>query len=179
MRMPADMYEGPNGIVKLEYTDSGLVLIKTWEKLQNNSVLETLFSQAGAILDQAVHPAGEPKSYAIQFINGAHLELLPAHYEEVRLGKNCPRCSGNLTRAAQDGLKTNNIPVMPIYICISCSAKSYYLTSRYLERLVERKESLFSDDEIGLYKDDTESFINDLKQYINRVFASKHIYEIK
>lgn len=178
--MPAYISEGPDRTAQLKYTEGGSSFTRIWEQLDGKYLLETLFSHDGAVLDQSILQSDkQPMSFAKQFIDGIHTETVEVAYGEVKLDKSCPKCSGSIHRVAKAGMKVTDIPIMPLYMCAECSSKCYYLTEEYLNHLVSRKESLFLDTEIALYKTDTESFINDLKQYINRIFAAKHIYEIK
>ena len=176
--MESNISESPEHIVKLEYTADGSPTIRTWERAGEGNVLETVLSEDGAILDRHLLKAEKsPKEHAEEFIEVLGLEPRESVYEAVSIQKGCPKCGSSLSCLIQD--EHGGIPVMPVYICGSCKAKSYHLTDKYLDILISRNMKTFSEAELETYTKNPEEFIKEVRANINRMFAAKHIQEIK
>jgi hypothetical protein len=176
--MESNISESPKHAVRLEYTSDGSQRIKTWESVKDGDVLETVFSEGGTILDRHLLKAGKtPKEHAEEFVEVAGLEPRENVYEAVSLQKGCPKCGSSVSCIIEG--EQGDIPVMPVYMCDSCKSKSYCLTDQYLILLISRNIKMFSEAELEAYTKNPEEFIKDVKANINRMFAAKHIYEIK
>lgn len=178
--MSSNISEGPDHTIKLEYNANGEKLIKIWETLSNKSILETTFSSEGGILNQRLLKSERSaREYADNFVEHEGLEPREGVYEDIVLGKRCPKCGGEVERYSKTALKSNEIPIMPMYVCRSCGAKSYYMTDSYLEHLISINSSLFSNIDIKAYKENSKDFINEIREHINRIFAARRIFEIR
>jgi predicted RNA-binding Zn-ribbon protein involved in translation (DUF1610 family) len=100
-------------------------------------------------------------------------------FNEPELSKQCPYCGSNKLVRYTKANKHAAIPVMPLYICEECRAKSYYLTDEYLEYLVDSNRDMFSQEEQAEIVKDKIAFLKELRAYIIRIFASKKIQSIK
>lgn len=178
--MSSNISESPDHTIKLEYIVNGAKIIKIWETLSDKSVLETTFSPDGGILDQRLFdPSISARERADRFVEQEGLEPREGVYEEVLLDKRCPRCGGEIERYSKIAPNSREIPIVPIYVCRSCGAKSYYMTDSYLKHLISRNSSLFSSIDIKAYKENSKEFINEIREHINRIFAARRIFEIK
>ncbi len=180
MVISSTISNGPNNAIKIEYTKNGLYLIKIWETFSDGKISETTFKNNGSIIDQRLYLAKKSISDHVEFfIRNEKLNPFKTNFQEVKLNRGCPKCSGNIDRYTKDKSYSSDIPIMPMYFCKGCGSKSYYFTIEYLNKLVSSHPEMFSDVDKELYKENSESFIKELKEHINRIFASKHIYEIK
>lgn len=101
-------------------------------------------------------------------------------YEEVKLNRQCPHCGGtSLVRFANSVMTSKELPVMPIYSCNACTKRSYYLTDEYLAFLVKNNKALFEGAELAELEKDSQAFMHEMKEYIIRIFATKHIARIR
>ena len=101
-------------------------------------------------------------------------------YEEVKLNRQCPHCGEtSLVRFADSVVASKDLPVMPLYSCSVCKKRSYYLTDEYLEFLVKNNASLFEGAELAELEKDSQAFMHEIKEYIIRIFAAKHIERIR
>ncbi|MCL4403147.1 hypothetical protein M1310_00140, partial [Candidatus Marsarchaeota archaeon] len=64
------------------------------------------------------------------------------------------------------------------YKCASCGQECYHISDEYLADLVSDGKELFSDAEKEQLKKNPEEFMNELKEYISRIFAMKNIKRI-
>lgn len=176
---PSTISKGPNNTIKIEYIKNGEPVIKMWETSKDGKISETTFKNNGSITDQAYVNVKDVREHVESFIRNENLEPSKTNFEEIKLDRKCPKCSGNIDRYAKDKSVGEDIPIMPLYVCKECNSKSYHLTIEYLHKLVNSNLEMFSDSDKELYKENSESFIKELKEYINRIFASKHIPEIK
>ncbi len=96
------------------------------------------------------------------------------------LEKACGVCGTKLVRELEfaDPAALENVPVVPIFRCVKCDKRYYSMTKEYVERLVERNMDLFEPDEISELGKSRESSINNINEYIIRIFASKKISRI-
>jgi len=171
------------GRTKLEYTKQGARVIKLWEPNQE-MVLETTFDAAsGSILIQrAMKTDTGLTDYLLkESLHEADVkEIKQVQFNDVSLNKPCPTCNEfKLSRFVEAFHSKKEVPVMPIYYCTNCKNKSYHLTDKYLEYLVESNMKLFSESELSEMEKDRNVFASELKSYIIRIFASKKIQCIK
>ncbi len=176
---------GTGGKVKLEYVQKDEKRMALWEPF-GKGVLETIFDGDGAVLNQSLFEKIDNSSSDIDrrlkelLQSIAAEEPIDSTYSEIKINKKCPTC-GAATLERIVGLETEKpgVPVMPTYTCKSCNGRSYYLSDTYLERILSNNESLLSPEEIKEMRANREAFINELKEYIIRIFASKRIMRIK
>jgi DNA-directed RNA polymerase subunit M/transcription elongation factor TFIIS len=168
------------GKVLLEYNTQGRKTIKLWEE-KHGGTLETTFNCDGAILAQKLLGGTTPEQRIKSTLGAASApSALEKAYEEVKLNRQCPNCGeARLVRFADSIVSSKDLPVMPIYRCTACKKRSYYLTDEYLEFLVANNTTLFDPKERAELEKDRHAFMNELKEYIIRIFAAKHIARIR
>ena len=172
----SNISESPEHIVKLEYVYGGKTLVKTWAAQKDENILETTFSAGGKIIDRHLFKKGKgAREHAEEFVEAAGLTPREGVYEPVLLNHACMKCG--LRPLSID--ESEPASVLPLYVCGSCGAKNYLLTKEYAEKLISRNIGMFSETELESYTKNPEEFIKDLMANINRMFAAKHIYEIK
>ncbi len=170
-----------SNVYKLECVTEGRKTYMTWE-LRKEAVLETVFDGDGAVLRQRYEKLAAEDIERI--INNKIAEsMIPkvehAPYTGITISKPCPKCGAKALKRYAELHKENPVPVMPLYVCSECGTKSYYLTDEYLDDLVKEHRELFTDQELKELDSNHEGFINELKEYIIRIFASKKIMCIK
>jgi len=154
-----------------------------WEHA-HGVILETRFNNDGAItMQRYIKPANGDILDEIKSIlkSNSITDVMHSDYSDVKLDKACPKCGAHrLKRYSSASLATDGaVPVMPIYICEACGTKSYYLTDEYLEYMVYGNANLFTEDERKELDTNKKAFLEELKAYIIRIFASKKIMCIK
>ena len=158
--------------MRLDYGDGDVSMTMLWEPVADGHVLETKFSSSGSILDQRLIKLGEAavKDIVEAFMEQHSLEPLETVFEEPRLEAKCPSCgSGRLDRYAKSAKSPNSVPVMPMYQCRECGAKSYHLTDAYLKKLAVSNPGMFESKDIKSMAEDEERFIKELRDYIVRI----------
>ncbi|MGC8651731.1 MAG: hypothetical protein ACP5UH_00555 [Candidatus Micrarchaeia archaeon] len=169
------------GIRKLAYVSNGKKVYVTWEQ-KPEAVLETMFNEEGAILQQKYEQiASEDIEREISGIIKMNMITKVRHeqYEDITFSKPCPKCGAKALKRYTDVYKESPVPVMPLYVCSACGSKSYYLTDEYMERLVMDHRELFTEAELLELDKSKGAFLKELKEYIIRIFASKRILCIK
>lgn len=171
-----------NGATKLEYQQNGAKLTRLWEP-KGEHTLETTFNEEGAILKQEMKKLAEPdvnEQISLILKNAGVVAIKEQPYQEIKLNKKCPKCSNTgLSRHADAFSTKQEIPIMPLYHCKSCGSQSYYLTDSYLEQLVLNNKDMFEGKELSELDANKQAFMDELKAYIIRIFASKKIMCIK
>lgn len=167
------------GRVKLEYSSDGISVVKQWEN-RGKRILETVFDGNGAVLEQQLLDIdGSGLDGMIERELRSMKEVKSKPYEDVKLKKPCPSC-GNLSLERCDrAVSGGAVPVVPMYLCKGCGKMSYHLTTRYLGYLIGKNKNLFAQDELAKMDDNHDAFVNELEEYILRIFASKKIMRIK
>ena len=166
-----------SSVYKLEYVSKGKKAYITWEQ-KPEAVLETVFNGEGAVVQQKyAKMAGSDIEHEISSIieNNMIAKVENGQYENISISKPCPKCGAKALKRDADIHKENPVPVLPIYICGNCGAKSYYLTDEYLEYLVMGHMELFTKEELNELDKGRGAFMKELKEYIIRIFASKKI----
>ncbi|MEM0154237.1 MAG: hypothetical protein QW814_00160 [Methanothrix sp.] len=174
--------ESPEHSIKLEYELGGKLLQALWEPKDGGYTLQTIFDKDGGILDQKlINLQGHDQKEVVEaFMDSNDIEPKESVYEPVALHKECPSCHRRtLVRRSYIEKKPSKIPIMPMYECTNCGSKAYYLTDWYLKKLVVSNKELFEGVDIKEFETDEQKFINELKAYIIRIFASKHVLNIK
>ncbi len=170
------------GRVKLEYIHNGNDRILTWSA-RGSKALETVYDAEGAILVQrvvALDKEGVDKRTKDILTATGLKAAQKTEFIEVRLKRPCPQCGEySLASHAEAFPRSDEIPIMPMYYCTGCKGKSYYLTDQYLEYLVENNRELFSEQDVSALSSDKEAFLDELRENIIRIFASKRIMRIK
>ncbi len=170
------------GRVKLECIQNGNDRILSWN-VKGDRALETVYDAEGAILIQRpvkLDKDGVQKKVK-DVLRATGLEKAEeTEFISVMLKKPCPKCNEyELASHAEAFSSSEEIPIMPIYYCTSCKARSYYLTDQYLEYLVENNRELFSETDISTFAGDKDAFLTELRENIIRIFASKRIMCIR
>lgn len=149
-----------------------------WETGENGT-LETVFDGNGCILLQktAKLDSNALNIKVAEALRNANVSgTRETQYADVKFGKPCPKCGRpGLSRYIEAFASTGEVPVMPLYYCSSCKTKSYHLTESYLGYLVENNPGMFNENEITEMRRDKAAFIEELRGYIIRIFASKKI----
>ncbi|ASI13371.1 hypothetical protein Mia14_0025 [Candidatus Mancarchaeum acidiphilum] len=174
--------ESPTHSIKLEFYSEGTGMVTmVWEPVED-AILQTLFDLTGGVLDQKLIESDgkSARDFADGFIEANGLEdVRESVYEDVKLDKACPKCGSKDLSRSEATLKKSNIPIIPTYICKHCNAKSYYLTDTYLKDLVENHKDLFDENELKELNNDKAKLLENMQEYISRIFAVKKIYRIK
>ncbi len=167
------------GRVRIDYDDCGARSTVLFEPVGDN-VLESRFDKTGSITNQRLIGIKDTRRAAEDFVVGIGADVEMQQYREVTLQKECPKC-GNmpLSRYIDTLQSTAKAPVMPLYLCGRCNTKSYYLTDEYLGNLVRDNKALFNASELSELGRDEKTFMEELRAYIIRIFASQRIMNIK
>ena len=174
--------ESPEHKIKLEYEHEGALLTVLWEPKSGAYLLQTSFDENAVILDQKLINLNNhgQKEVVEAYMDANGIEPKESVYEDVKFRGNCPNCGKpDLVRYASVEHNASKIPIMPIYTCSGCGSKAYNLADAYLKKLVMSDKSLFENIDLEDMARDEQKFINELKAYIVRVFASKHILNAK
>ncbi|EQD44339.1 hypothetical protein B2A_09629 [mine drainage metagenome] len=164
---------------RIDYTQDGAAAIKTFEDVKAG-ILETSFDSRGDVLDQRlIKKEIGIEEAAKSFLTGIEGEVRVKEYSDVKIAKACPKCGSADIERDLEALGDKGAPIVPRYMCKSCGTLSYRLTDKYLERLVYSNKDMFSKEELDSLDRDSSAFMNELKGYIIRIFASKKIVEIK
>lgn len=178
----AFMSRAQNGRVKLECTYPDKNISRLWEP-RKTFVLETTFDAEGRILLQKLlTPSEESIKDRIDesTIEFNIKKLGNTEFTEIKIKKACPKCGGDtLSRFAEAYASKNDVPVMPLYHCKACGAKSYCMTDEYLNYLIENNVNLFSENEASELAKDKAAFVAEMREYIIRMFASQKVMCIK
>ncbi len=169
------------GRVRLEYSAKGIAVVKQWEE-KGKRILETVFDENGAVLQQKLldmEGNGLEALIERELKEAAAREVKSMPYEDVKLKKPCPSCGSSSLERLDRSVSGDELPVVPIYLCKSCGKKSYHLTTRYLDYLISRNKNLFAQGELAKLDDNHDAFVNELEEYILRIFASKKIMRIR
>ncbi|MCL5430146.1 MAG: hypothetical protein M1504_01555 [Candidatus Marsarchaeota archaeon] len=175
---------GEKGKVRLDYSEGNGGRVALWEPF-DNGVLETLFDTKGGILKQSLMEIKDKKEDVAAAGVGLIVErtssrITNGKYSEISIDKKCPSCNkSDLSRIASTVNDSSKIPVMPMYECRSCGSQSYYLTDEYLEYLVTNNRDLFSENEAKELASQRGATLNELREYIIRIFACKRINNIR
>ncbi len=142
-------------------------------------VLITQFSDSGEILNQVYSKGGKVDSLLYAYLGSAfNPKVIEVDsYSRIALKVHCTNCKGRVVRELdlKKPEEIDDVPVIPIFSCESCRKRYYHISDRYLRHLVEGNPDMFEKDELAEKEKDNDAFINTLKEYIVRVFASKKI----
>ncbi len=164
---------GRVGKIRVDYNASKGSLLETFEDFREGT-LRTGYSRDGRVIDREFTNMGRSRDLAAKRAAGLGVAMTRVEYEEVRIGKPCPHCGGSISLFTEE----HNIPIMPIYICASCNGRSIDLTDEYLAKLVMENRGLFDSGELAELAGNPNVFNGELKGYIIKIYASKHIAKI-
>lgn len=108
--------------------------------------------------------------------------VLVGGYRGIRANAKCSSCSGMGLQRALDFSNPSEIkevPVVPLFKCVSCGKMHYSMTDEYLKRMMQDKAELFEPEELAEVKNGGEASVKTLQEYIIRIFASKKISRFK
>jgi len=172
------VYKSPDNRYRTSYFEKGgLERFCVVEKTRKGSLISE-FSRGGRIMDQIYYAGKAPEE-----ILGAHfggevsVKAVPV-YEKVKVSSSCKRCEDEKVVRELD-LATpalvESIPVVPTFRCLGCGERFYGMSEEYLGSLVKKNVGLFEGEELAQMEKDERLFINELNEYIIRIFASKKI----
>ncbi len=169
-----------SGKLKLDYFDGANRTVVTWEPVKGG-IIETFYDDIGAVTRQSLLEHEHAIDAASLFMKEKAITAEEdSNYTDVQLKKPCPQCGKELLkRVAGEAALPHQAPIMPIYVCKGCATKSYYLSDDYLEYLISNNNDKFSEQEKKEMADNRVTFRNELKEYIIRIFASKHFMRIR
>ena len=169
-------YKSSNGKVRTASIDGKFVIA---DELKDGSLI-TVFNENGEVLDQRILK-GKSVEEGLEYYVGP-IKIVESEYKEVEINAACQRCGKKSIRRELDLVDTrkmSNVPVVPIYVCTSCGQGFYSLTKEYLKKIVDEHLDLLSAEESREREKNEEAFINELNEYIIRIFASKKLMRIK
>jgi hypothetical protein len=103
-------------------------------------------------------------------------------YTPVRINAACEACGESALQRELDTLNIEDmrdVPALPMLLCTSCNAKSYFITKEYIRNISDSNIGMFTEEELSLRERDKEAFINAIWEHVIRIFASKKINRIK
>ena len=162
------------GKARVDYSTERGSFTETFEE-HGKGVLRTSFNADGRVLDRRLLKQAGARATAAEFAKALKVEVLAAEYCDVEIRKGCPKCDGSLRLHAAEG----DVPIMPVYVCRGCGARSLDLTDEYLSALVRENRALFDSSELEEMERSPETFSSELRDYIIKIYASKHIMKIK
>ena len=148
-----------------------------------SGALVTEFKANGEVVNQVYSKTKEAGSALSEYLgHDASLEFIdiPA-YEPVKISANCTKCGTDTIERELDRQDTRTVyrvPVVPIFVCRTCSTRFYSMTDSYLKRLIDNNVLLFEDNENEQRKKNEAEFVHELHEYIIRIFASKRIHKL-
>ncbi len=170
-------YKSPESRIRTEYIgrEGGEFCIA--EKTKTGALV-TRFARSGAVKDQVHYDSCGAESALSSYLGGKIVFVPIERYERVVAESPCKKCKEKKVTRELDlvGIgMVENVPVIPLFRCLSCGERFYSMSSEYLGLLAERNAGLFEDDEIKEKEKDGELFIKTLNEYVIRIFASKRI----
>ncbi len=178
--MKVRLSRSKGGKVKVVHEENGTFSVVLFEPIGKDT-LESRFEQDGSLTNQRLLKGTNPVGSADKFIDGLGTsERIVEEYVQIKLDKSCPHCASKpLVRYMDTMTYPSEAPVMPLYFCESCKRRSYYLTDAYLRNLVTTNKQLFEPAELAQMDKNEKAFMDELRAYIIRIFASKSIPYIK
>ena len=149
-------------------------------------MLYSRFDRDGIILSRYLEKAAgtypsmmSANSFMLPDAEGV-VEAVNVDYVPVKINRKCPSCGAPSLerRVSIAGGSKEIVPAVPRYKCASCGQECYHISDEYLADLVSDGKELFSDAEKEQLKKNPEEFMNELKEYISRIFAMKNIKRI-
>lgn len=146
-------------------------------------ILISEFDNDGGVINQIYSKGVDPVSEISSHLKTGMVELVEVNkYDSVKVNAVCDKCGKKDLKRELDLVDPVNIravPIVPMFVCSSCTSKFYYLSNNYLKNLVEKNPHLFKEDELKEKAKDEGVFIHTLQEYIIRIFASKKINRVK
>lgn len=148
-------------------------------------ILLTEMTPNGATTNQIYNKtASDPETALAEYIGTGRelaVEQLDA-YTPPRISAACEACGKSALQRELDTIDIENIrdvPTLPMLVCTSCNAKSYFITKEYIRNLSDSNTGMFTEEELSLREEDKEAFINAIWEHVIRIFASKKINRVK
>lgn len=176
-----NVFESSDGRLRTDLVDPGdsFVLAEKTAK----GVLLSKFSLDGELLDQVYSRNGAALDNLKAYLNSEELSVKKvAEYKHVLVNTECNGCRSRSIKRVLDLVEPNKIvdvPVVPLFVCTACRKKFYSMSNSYLAKLVKNNLDLFESDDAKKKDKDEAAFINELKENIIRIFASKRITLIR
>lgn len=173
---PVNAYKSPEGRIRTEcFGEDGEFCLS--EKTRSGSLV-TRFAGSGLVKDQ-MHYSSKSIEVALAEYLGGEIKIVPVErYERVIADSPCKKCGEKKVTRELDLVgagMVENIPVIPLFRCLSCGERFYSMSSEYLSLLANRNVGLFEQDELKEKEKDGELFVKTLNEYVIRIFASKKI----
>jgi hypothetical protein len=172
------VYRSPDNRYRTAYYEKdGSVRFSIVEKTAKGSLISE-FSRSGKIIDQVYHKNMNVEEVLYGLLGPRIVIQKVNEYERVKVSSRCRKCSNEKVVRELD-LATpallREVPVVPIFRCLGCGERFYAMSEEYLSSLVKKNEGLFEREELGSRERDQGLFVNELNEYIIRIFASKKI----
>ncbi|MGC8710201.1 MAG: hypothetical protein ACP5RF_01130 [Candidatus Micrarchaeia archaeon] len=177
------MFRSPDGRLKADFYYGNEKRTVLSERIMRG-FLVTEFNEDGEVLGQSLENADDGiEALRRHTPNGAYTYNIidKPFYEGVHINAECSKCGKRSIRRELDLIDTrllSKVQTMPIFVCTSCGQKFYSLTDTYLKTLIRLNMELFTKEELAEREKDEGAFVNELKEYIIRIFASKKIMRI-
>ncbi len=176
-----NVFDSGDGRLRTDLTDSGNAFVLA-EKTAKG-VLLSKFSVDGELLDQIYSRKGEGVENLKAYLGSEEFVVKKVEgYMHVVVNAECDSCKSRSIKRELDLVESNKIidvPVVPLFVCIKCKKKFYSMSNPYLTKLVKSNLDLFELDEAKKKDADEKTFVNELKENIIRIFASKRITLIR
>ena len=181
--MKISVYRSPDERLRTEkYASGDGESFSIAERLLSGTLV-TDFKGTGEVINQQyVHMGDVREALSKHLGEAASLEFIETQtYEPIKVDATCTNCGTDTVEREldrQDTRTVHKVPVVPIFVCRKCGTKFYSMTDAYLKRLIENNASLFEAEELKQRKEDDAKFVNELQEYIIRIFASKRIHKL-
>lgn len=163
----------------VEPAQDAFVLVEKTAK----GVLLSKFSVDGELLDQDYSKIGGPIEKLKDYLKTEELAVKKvSSYTHVAVNATCDSCGKKSIKREFDLVEPNrilNVPVVPLFVCTSCRKKFYSMNKGYLKKLISNNVDLFEPEEVKNKDISRDEFVEEMKENIIRIFASKKITLIR
>ncbi|MDE1855942.1 MAG: hypothetical protein KGH49_01770 [Candidatus Micrarchaeota archaeon] len=183
--MSLQVFRSPDGRYRTEPYFSNEVRAFAISEKTANGVLVSEFTEEGELLDQIYKKSNDPMVEIANHVKHIASELTirsVESYSGVEVRAKCDGCNGKSIKREMDLLAPPTIlkiPVVPLFVCTNCKKKFYSMTPTYLRKLVARNTEMFEKNELEMRNAGEQAFIDEVQEYMVRVFASKKLTRIK
>ncbi len=149
----------------------------------SKGTLITEFDERSEVVNQIYSNSTDYEKALLEYLNANDRRaVLSGNYNGVVLNAKCRRCGSFGLKRSLDSKapsEITDVPVIPLFVCKSCSSLHYSLTDDYLLALVDCRKELFEKDELDQIHGDLKGSVKLLQEYIIRIFASKKVSRIR